>query len=164
MSETAIVDGRIENLDTDQIMPKQFLWDEVKARQGRAVRPALRPARQAALRLRAQPAGACEHQRARRRIEFRLRFHSRARGLGAAAIRHPRRDRTVGTMTVTCGDLTVPFSLSPRHRRMFFEGLDVIALTPTYRDRIEAFSRTHWAQQPWVRDVASRTAKRLHSL
>jgi 3-isopropylmalate/(R)-2-methylmalate dehydratase small subunit len=68
----------------------------------------------------------------------------------------------VGTMTVICGDFTVPFSLSPRHRRMFLDGLDVIGLTLTYRDRIEAFSRVHWAQQPWVRDVASRTAKRLH--
>ena len=70
----------------------------------------------------------------------------------------------VGTMTVTCSDLTAPFSLSPRHRRMFLEGLDVIGLTLTYRDRIDAFSRTHWSQQPWVRDVASRTAGRLRSV
>ncbi len=69
----------------------------------------------------------------------------------------------VGTMAVTCGDLSAPFSLSSRHRRMFLEGLDVIGLSLTYRDRIEAFSRAHWADQPWVQDVASRTAARLRS-
>ena len=69
----------------------------------------------------------------------------------------------VGTMTVTCCDLTAPFTLPPRHRRMFLEGLDVIGLTLTYRDRIGAFSEAHWARQRWVRDVASRTAKRLGS-
>jgi 3-isopropylmalate/(R)-2-methylmalate dehydratase small subunit len=70
----------------------------------------------------------------------------------------------VGAMTVSCGEFTAPFSLSPRHRRMFLEGLDVIGLTLTYRDGIAAFSETHWAQQPWLRDVASRTSKRLLSV
>ncbi|HKX40110.1 MAG TPA: 3-isopropylmalate dehydratase small subunit, partial [Burkholderiaceae bacterium] len=46
------------------------------------------------------------------------------------------------------------FELMPRHRRMFLEGLDNIGLSLTQRDRIEAFARAHWAQQPWLRDVA----------
>ena len=53
------------------------------------------------------------------------------------------------------------FELLPRHRKMFLEGLDVIGLSLTYQGEIEAFAREHWARQPWLRDVASSTVKRL---
>ena len=53
------------------------------------------------------------------------------------------------------------FELLPRHRKMFLEGLDVIGLSLTYQDEIEAFAREHWARQPWLRDVAASTVKRL---
>jgi 3-isopropylmalate/(R)-2-methylmalate dehydratase small subunit len=41
------------------------------------------------------------------------------------------------------------------------EGLDVIGLSLTYQDQINAFAQAHWAQQPWVRDVAAHTMYRL---
>lgn len=53
------------------------------------------------------------------------------------------------------------FDLSPRHAKMFVEGLDIIGLSLTYQDRIEAFSRAHWQRQPWLRDVAASTMKRI---
>lgn len=64
-------------------------------------------------------------------------------------------------MTLISLSQPATFTLSPRHRRMFLEGLDVIGLTLTYRDRIDAFAQTHRAHQPWVRDVARRTVERL---
>jgi len=50
---------------------------------------------------------------------------------------------------------------SPRHRKMFLEGLDSIGLSMTYRDQIAAFASAHWARQAWVRDVAATTEQRL---
>ena len=67
----------------------------------------------------------------------------------------------VAAMRVRCGALALPFELSPRHRRMFLEGLDVIGLSLSQRAQIEAFAQQHWAAQPWVRDVARRTRERL---
>jgi 3-isopropylmalate/(R)-2-methylmalate dehydratase small subunit len=55
------------------------------------------------------------------------------------------------------------FELLPRHRRMFLEGLDVIGLTLTQRERIEAFASAHHARQPWLRDVAAVTRARIAS-
>jgi 3-isopropylmalate/(R)-2-methylmalate dehydratase small subunit len=55
------------------------------------------------------------------------------------------------------------FDLVPRHRRMFLEGLDNIGLSMTYRDQIDRFARTHWQQQPWLKDVAALTRQRLAS-
>lgn len=56
-----------------------------------------------------------------------------------------------------------PFSISERHRRMFLDGLDVIGASLALRDWIDAFAAQHWAQQPWVKDVALRTRERLAS-
>jgi 3-isopropylmalate/(R)-2-methylmalate dehydratase small subunit len=53
------------------------------------------------------------------------------------------------------------FELMPRHRQMFLEGLDSIGLSLTYQDKIAAFARSHWARQPWLRDVAASTMRRL---
>lgn len=214
MSDTAIVDGRmaplrIDNLDTDQIMPKQFLWGIDKSGLGKGVLYDLRfdphgkPRADFVLN-RPEHAGTSvlvagsnfgcgssrEHAvwglqqfgiRAVIAPSFAEIFYSNAMNNGLVLVALPEDQVAalmkaaddpvtssaridVGTMTVTCGDFTVPFSLSPRHRRMFLEGLDVIGLTLTYRDRIEAFSRAHWEKQPWVRDVASGTARRLHGV
>jgi 3-isopropylmalate/(R)-2-methylmalate dehydratase small subunit len=211
MAESAIVDGRmaplrIDNLDTDQIMPKQFLWGIDKSGLAKGVLYDLRfdekgqrrvdfvlnwPEHAGASVLVAGSNFGCgssrEHAvwglqqfgiRAVIAPSFAEIFYSNAMNNGLLLLALPE-DQVmalmkaaddpatssvridVGTLTATCGGRTVPFTLSPRHRRMFLEGLDVIGLTMTYRDRIETFSRAHWAQQPWMRDIASRTAKRL---
>ena len=53
------------------------------------------------------------------------------------------------------------FALSDRHQRMLLDGLDMIGASLTYASDIADFTRRHWAQQPWVRDVARRTRQRL---
>jgi 3-isopropylmalate/(R)-2-methylmalate dehydratase small subunit len=67
----------------------------------------------------------------------------------------------ITTQTLRSRSVQAGFDLMPRHRRMFLEGLDNIGLSLTYRDQIDAFARAHWAQQPWLRDVAALTAQRL---
>jgi 3-isopropylmalate/(R)-2-methylmalate dehydratase small subunit len=56
---------------------------------------------------------------------------------------------------------TRSFALSERHRRMFLDGLDMIGASLTYQAAIDAFAERHWAEQPWVRDIARRTRQRL---
>ena len=67
------------------------------------------------------------------------------------------------TMRLRSTSVDAAFALSPRHRRMFLEGLDVIGLSLTFKDQIDAFAANHWAAQPWVRDVAGLTQRRLRS-
>lgn len=67
----------------------------------------------------------------------------------------------VQTLTVRSPRRASLFMLSERHRRMFLEGLDMIGASLVYEAEIAAFSQRHWAQQPWVRDVARRTKQRL---
>jgi 3-isopropylmalate/(R)-2-methylmalate dehydratase small subunit len=63
----------------------------------------------------------------------------------------------VEAMTVRCAGLAaMPFPISPRHRRMFLEGMDVIGLTLSDRAAIDEFARRHWAAQPWLQDVAGK--------
>ena len=214
MSDFAIVEGRmaplrVDNLDTDQIMPKQFLWGIDKSGLAKGVLYDLRFDPQGQPRAdfvlnRPEHAGTSvlvagsnfgcgssrEHAvwglqqfgiRAVIAPSFAEIFYSNAMNNRLLLVALPEDQVAalvkaaddpatssvridVGTMTVTCGDVTAAFSLSPRHRRMFLEGLDVIGLTLTYQDRIEAFSKAHWAQQPWVRDVAGRTVKRLQNV
>jgi len=57
--------------------------------------------------------------------------------------------------------LIAPFELSPRHRLMFLERLDVIGLTLKHQNAIDAFARDHWQRFPWLENVAQRTASRL---
>jgi len=64
-------------------------------------------------------------------------------------------------MTVRTPTRSVPFTLSERHRRMVLDGLDLIGASLAYRDRIEAFASRHHAEEPWVKDVARRTRQRL---
>jgi 3-isopropylmalate/(R)-2-methylmalate dehydratase small subunit len=51
--------------------------------------------------------------------------------------------------------------MTERHRTMFLQGLDMIGASLGHRADIEAFAERHWAAQPWVKDVASRTKSRL---
>jgi 3-isopropylmalate/(R)-2-methylmalate dehydratase small subunit len=65
------------------------------------------------------------------------------------------------TMTVKSPQHTFAFTMSERHRTMFLKGIDMIDASLAYMPDIEAFARQHWADQPWVKDVASRTKRRL---
>jgi 3-isopropylmalate/(R)-2-methylmalate dehydratase small subunit len=53
------------------------------------------------------------------------------------------------------------FALSARHHRMFIDGLDVIGASLAQKPAIEAFERTHWERQPWLKSIATRTWERL---
>ncbi|MGY4829164.1 3-isopropylmalate dehydratase small subunit [Sphaerotilaceae bacterium SBD11-9] len=67
----------------------------------------------------------------------------------------------ITAQTLRSRSVQAAFELMPRHRQMFLEGLDSIGLSLTYKDRIAAFARDHWARQPWLRDVAAVTKNRL---
>ncbi|GAP38550.1 3-isopropylmalate dehydratase small subunit [Piscinibacter sakaiensis] len=211
MPDTSIIEGRmaplpVDNLDTDQIMPKQFLWGVDKAGLAQGVLHDLRFDPQGRPRAdfvlnRPEHAGSpillaganfgCgssrEHAvwglqqfgiRAVIAPSFAEIFHSNAMNNRLLLVALPEEQVAalmtaaadpatavaridVGAMTVGCGGFSAPFTLSPRHRRMFLEGLDVIGLTLASRGRIDAFAQAHWARHPWVQDVASRTADRL---
>jgi 3-isopropylmalate/(R)-2-methylmalate dehydratase small subunit len=73
-------------------------------------------------------------------------------------------------VTIDIHDLTVEssnhlahFSLSARHHRMFVEGLDLVGSSLAQRGAIAAFEQAHWANQPWLKAVASLTRDRLAS-
>ena len=65
------------------------------------------------------------------------------------------------TMSVTSPRHRFGFSMSDRHRTMFLQGLDMIGASLGHLKAIEAYAERHWAAQPWVKDVASRTMRRL---
>jgi 3-isopropylmalate/(R)-2-methylmalate dehydratase small subunit len=68
----------------------------------------------------------------------------------------------VENLQVSCGDLTpMPFEISKRHQDMFLKGVDVVGMSLSYMDEIHAFAKAHWAQQPWVKDVAARMRARV---
>ncbi len=67
----------------------------------------------------------------------------------------------IEAMTVRSPKQTFPFTMSERHRTMFLKGIDMIGASLEYRAAIEAFAKRHWAEQPWVRDVAALTKDRL---
>jgi 3-isopropylmalate/(R)-2-methylmalate dehydratase small subunit len=68
----------------------------------------------------------------------------------------------VETLQVTCGDLApMGFQISKRHQDMFLKGVDVVGMSLSYMDEIQAFANTHWAQQPWLKDVAARMRARV---
>jgi 3-isopropylmalate/(R)-2-methylmalate dehydratase small subunit len=70
----------------------------------------------------------------------------------------------VAAMTVTSPTQHFAFAMTERHRTMFLQGLDMIGASLSHKDDIEAFAQRHWAAQPWVKDVASRTKARLDAL
>ena len=67
----------------------------------------------------------------------------------------------VERMTVVSPSRTIQFAMSDRHRTLFLKGIDMIGASLEYRSAIEAFAERHWANEPWVKDVAARTKDRL---
>jgi len=67
-------------------------------------------------------------------------------------------------MTVRSHTHSAKFSLGERHRRMFLEGLDMIGATLTQAAMIQDFTTLHWKQNPWAKDVAAITRRRLDSI
>lgn len=65
------------------------------------------------------------------------------------------------SMTVRSAAREIPFSLSRRHRDMFIQGQDLVGASLVHREAINAFAAQHWARQPWLKNVASRTMQRL---
>lgn len=45
---------------------------------------------------------------------------------------------------------------------MFLDGQDVIGVSLTHSAQIQRFAEQHWTAQPWVKDVAEITRKRLY--
>jgi 3-isopropylmalate/(R)-2-methylmalate dehydratase small subunit len=43
------------------------------------------------------------------------------------------------------------FSIPPRQKRMFMDGLDMVRMTMRQSDDIDAFEKRHWAANPWAR-------------
>jgi 3-isopropylmalate/(R)-2-methylmalate dehydratase small subunit len=56
-----------------------------------------------------------------------------------------------------------PFTLSDRYRRMFLEGLDVIGLSLTFKEKIDEFREGHWKKNPWIKNISRITSERLKS-
>ncbi|KGF80966.1 3-isopropylmalate dehydratase [Massilia sp. JS1662] len=83
-----------------------------------------------------------------------------------ADVSHPATNRVtidVETMAVESTSVHARFPLSPRHRRMFLDGLDMIGATLAMGDQIESFQARHWAARPWLKNVAHATKARLDS-
>ena len=60
-------------------------------------------------------------------------------------------------LQVHCADLPpMKFDISKRHQEMFLRGVDVVGMSLTYLDEIKAFANAHWADQPWLKNVAAR--------
>ena len=197
---------RIENLDTDQIMPKQFLRgiDKAGLKEGLLYDlrfdPQGRP-RPACVLNQSAYAGVdilvggsnfgCgssrEHAvwglqqfgiRAIVAPSFAEIFHSNAMNNRLLLVTLPQADIErlmadaedaahnevaidITAQTLRSRSVQAGFALLPRHRRMFLEGLDSIGLSLSYQAQIDAFAQRHWAQQPWLRDVAALTRQRL---
>ena len=213
MTETTRIEAvaaaiRVDNLDTDQIMPKQFLrgidksglaqgllYDMRFDAQGRPREDFVlnRPARSHAGILVAGANFGCgssrEHAvwglqqagvRAVIASSFGEIFYSNAMNNRLLLVMLPETDVAalmndaddmadgrvlvdVDAMRVCSRQVDAAFSLSPRHRRMFIDGLDVIGLTLTQQRAIDAFKAKHWLTHPWMRDVARITTTRLHA-
>lgn len=73
----------------------------------------------------------------------------------------PQMSIDIAQRHVTFGSQQAEFTISARHQSMFLQGVDVIGLTLTYKDDIEAFQQKHWERQPWIRDVSRRMKEQL---
>ncbi len=77
----------------------------------------------------------------------------------------PRIRIDVENLEVHCDDLPVmTFDISSRHQEMFLKGVDVVGMSLTYLDEIQAFAQSHWANQPWLKDVAKRMKVKVASI
>lgn len=196
----------IENLDTDQIMPKQFLHGIDKAGLDKGLLYDLRFDAQGQLRAdfvlnRPERAGTeilvaganfgCGSSREHAvwglqqfgiqaviAPSFGEIFYSNAMNNQLLLVMLPEADIAammadaerlqtaeiaidIEHLRVRSASVDAGFALSARHRRMLLEGLDVIGLSLTYAQEIQAFAARHWQAQPWVKDVAAQTRARL---
>ena len=196
----------IENLDTDQIMPKQFLHGIDKAGLDKGLLYDLRYDAQGQLRAdfvlnRPERAGTeilvaganfgCGSSREHAvwglqqfgiqaviAPSFGEIFYSNAMNNQLLLVMLPEADIAammadaerlqtaeiaidIEHLRVRSASVDAGFALSARHRRMLLEGLDVIGLSLTYAQEIQAFAARHWQAQPWVKDVAAQTRARL---
>jgi 3-isopropylmalate/(R)-2-methylmalate dehydratase small subunit len=55
--------------------------------------------------------------------------------------------------TILCGNRSYRFAIDPVCRHRLLEGLDDIALTKSYRDRISAFKASDQRRRPWAAPV-----------
>lgn len=198
---------RIDNLDTDQIMPKQFLHGidksglaqgllyDLRFDAGGQVRPDFvlnQPDRAGTRLLVAGSNFGCGSSREHAvwglqqygiqaviAPSFAEIFYSNAMNNRLLLVALPEDQITammrdaddpetagvsidVNLMRIKSASVDAPFSLSARHRRMFIEGLDVIGLSLTLHDEINTFAHRHWAQHPWMKDVAKTVRDRLN--
>lgn len=61
-------------------------------------------------------------------------------------------------------DWTATFELSARHRQMFAQGQDMVSASLQQLDEIAQYETRHWAQHPWMKDVAQRVRTRLNTV
>jgi len=211
MSRATLIEGRaaplpIENLDTDQIMPKQFLRGIDKSGLKDGVLYDLRFDSQGVARpdfVLNQPryanasvliggsnfgCGSSREHAVWGLQQFGIRavvassyaeiFYSNAMNnrlllvtlpqgqidqlMGDAAdVTHHHITIDIDAQKLFSRSVEASFDLLPRHRRMFLEGLDSIGLSLTFKPQIEAFASEHWVKQPWLKDVAAVTRRRL---
>ena len=69
----------------------------------------------------------------------------------------------LSTSTVQSPGHRCRFTISERHRGMFLDGLDMVGAAVRRQAEIDAHAQRHWADQPWLRDVARRTWERLQA-
>ena len=206
MSDTRIIEGvaaplPISNLDTDQIMPKQFLRGIDKAGLDKGLLYDLRFDGQGAPRPdfvlnRAEycecriliggenfGCGSSREHAVWGLLQYGIQavvapsfgeiFYSNAvnNGLLVAPVSQVYWERLLADVmspqtnrvTIDIQDLTVRsvnwvtgFSLSPRHRGMFLDGLDAVSASLARKDSIVAFQQAHWLKNPWLQAVAAK--------
>ena len=200
---------RIDNLDTDQVMPKQFLrgidkaglaqglfydlrFDKTGARKPDFVLNQARYAKSSLLLGGSNfGCGSSREHAVWGLLDYGIRaiiapsfaeiFYSNAMGnqlllvaLPVAQVeqlmqlveRDPITDITIDveSLEVRCAGLpAMKFSISKRHQEMFLQGVDVVGMSLSYQSEILAFAQSHWAQQPWLKDVAARMKSQLAS-
>ena len=66
----------------------------------------------------------------------------------------------IAALEVRTRNHSARFTLSARHRRMFLEGMDLLASSLALMPSIEAFERAHWDNRPWLKSVAAQTRAR----
>ena len=60
--------------------------------------------------------------------------------------------------TILCGNRSYHFAIDPVSRTRLLEGLDDIALTASYRDRIAAFKASDQGRRPWATPIVRPTS------
>ena len=212
MANTHIIAGKaatldISNLDTDQIMPKQFLHGIDKKGLDKGVLWDLRFDGNGQLRpefILNKPeyvdanilitgsnfgCGSSREHAVWGLLQYGIKavvassfgeiFYSNAMNNGLAAVILPQEsvaellnyvsngseplkiEIDVDALLVNTGKASLPFTMSDRHRKMFLDGVDIIGASLAYKNEISKFATSHWARQPWVKDVAARTMQRL---